>query len=273
MADFSQGSSEPVVFSDVREVNGTETTITAKLAGANLTGANFQSASLAQADLQLANLSDANLRYADLRQSNLSQANLAEADMRSAFLQEANLTQADMTSANLVGANLSLADASGVIFDGTSFVSTLPINFAGDLSYRNFLEMLFSSDCLDGTFLLKLGEAIEASPQNISDNLGRRFYNSGAWRDAVMYICTADLSGVKMRDENPYDLYVPGVDFSDADLRFMNLSRATFSDIIQIEGLPFNLEADLTDITHNEFTNWPAGFTPPPSSVAEPDIP
>jgi len=273
MADFSQGGSGLVVFSDTILVNGVETTITAKLAGANLSGTNFQAASLANADLQSANLSEANLRFADLRKADLSRAHLANADLRSSFLQEANLMQADLTGANLIGANLSLADLSDVNFENTSFVSVNPIDFAGDMQYRDFLTTLFGSDCLDGVFILKVGESLEASTQDLADSLGRRFYNSGAWRNAVMYICAANLSGAKLRSETPYRMYVPGVDFSGADLRFMNLSQATFSDIIQVEELPFNLEADLTGITYNEFTGWPQGFAPPPSTAEKTDIP
>jgi hypothetical protein len=113
----------------------------------------------------------------------------------------------------------------------------------------------------------------EPATRKISENLGRSFYNSGSWRFAVMYICTADMSGVKLRNEDPYVLYVPGVDFRGSDLRFMNLSQATFSDITLVDDLSFTLQADLAGIIYNEFTTWPSGFTPPPSSPEPPDVP
>jgi uncharacterized protein YjbI with pentapeptide repeats len=273
-ADFSEDGSGPVVFASDRVINGQSVSLQADLAGANLSGANFRAADLSSANLEAADLSQANLRFAILRDANLNRVNLSLADMRSAILQGATLQQADLSGANLTGADLTRADLTDAIFGNTFFVSDVPVDFPGDMTYRDFLANLSNQDCVDGTFLLQEDGTLAPSVLSVTDNLGRRFYNSGAWRNAVSYLCAADFSGATLRNLEPVSLYWAGVDLSQADLRFMNLREAVLEDVIQVDGLEYPLEADLTGVTYDlEFTTWPPDFVPPPNTPREEEQP
>jgi hypothetical protein len=46
-------------------------------------------------------------------------------------------------------------------------------------------------------------------------------------------------------------------------------SQAVFEDYIVVDGLGYLLQADLRGIVYNNFTSWPTGFTPPPSTARE----
>ena len=152
-------------------------------------------------------------------------------------------------------------------------ISIDPVDFAFDLTYVSFFHFLSTQDCQDGTFLLKSNDTIQAAKPSFSQDLGRRFYNSGQWRDVVMYICAVNLSGTTMRGKvaNPIDL--AGVDLSGADVSSTDLSQVTFIDNIQVEGLPFRLQADLTDVIYNDFTIWPPNFLPPSSASNQTQLP
>jgi uncharacterized protein YjbI with pentapeptide repeats len=239
----------------------------ASLEGANLSGANFRAVSLANANLRGANLNNSNLRFADLREANLRQTNLEFADMRSANLQGGNLEAADLSGAYITGANLRQVNLADALFGGTTLISITPVEFPGDLSYRDFYEELVSFDCRDGTFFLEDNGALVPSMIDLAIDQGRRFYNSGEWRNVVLYLCTADFSEVMTRSNYPLNLSFVGVSLRNADLRLTDFSDSTFEEYIQVEGLsPFLLEADLTGINYDEFTEWPYGFTPPPST-------
>ena len=152
------------------------------------------------------------------------------------------------------------------MMDGTIFISSTDVDFSGDLSYRDFAEWLLSAECINGTFLLRSEGDLVPSTIDLTDNIGRRFYDSGEWREAAIYLCPVNLNGVIMRDTEAWRLYLPGVSLANADLRFMNFSATTFEDFIQANGLGYLLRADLSGITYNEFTEWPFGISPPASS-------
>ena len=80
----------------------------AYLRDANLDGAYLDSAYLRDANLDGAYLRDTNLRGAYLRDANLDDANLRGANLRGAYLGGANLEGANLGGANLGGANLSI---------------------------------------------------------------------------------------------------------------------------------------------------------------------
>ena len=84
-----------------------------------------------------------------------------------------------------------------------------------------------------------------------------------------MYICTADMSEAVLHGISPGEADLSGVNFRDADLRFADLSQAVFEDYIVVDGLGYLLQADLRGIVYNNFTSWPTGFTPPPSTARE----
>jgi hypothetical protein len=95
----------------------------ARLTGADLTGANLAKTKLTATDLAGARLSRANLDGADLANANLTGAQLDDADLNDAHLSEARLVGAILTRANLhradlVGADLTGADLTGARLDG-----------------------------------------------------------------------------------------------------------------------------------------------------------
>ncbi len=188
-------------------------TLQPSLAGANLDGANFQGARLIGVNLQRANLNNANFRYADLRESDFSQADMVGADLRASNLQKVRLANADLTQANLIGADLTDASLSVALVDRTQFVSVTPIDFPPDLTYAELVSFLYTEDCPSGYFLIKSGNVLSPGTINITVDLGRSFYNSGQWQDAVSYICAANMTRVTTRGTLA-SAYLAGVDLS-----------------------------------------------------------
>ena len=268
-ANFSHGESGPVRFTDTLEENGELITLEATLSGANLSRANFQAAGLSSINLDSANLSRSNFRFADLRNAFLGQANLSSSDLRSANLADADLSQANLEEANLSGADLTRTDLTNADVTNAIFISTAPVDYPNDLTYEQFVSSFLASDCINGTYLLLSNGDLIESMQDVTINLGRRFYNSGDWRRAVLYICAADLSEATLHELVPAEHNLAGVNLRAADLRFVDLSRAILEDFIQVNELSYFLEADMRGIVYNNFTSWPFGFTPPSSAPAE----
>jgi uncharacterized protein YjbI with pentapeptide repeats len=155
-----------------------------------------------------------------------------------------------------------------VLLQDTQFFSL--DNFGGfppGLSYAGLLSFLSTEDCLFGTFLIETDGDLDFSENDIAADLGRTFYTSGEWRDAVAFLCTARLSGVQVRGDFG-QTSLAGIDLSGADLAFSDLSRVNFEETVQVNGETFTLRADLSDVYYNEFTTWPPGFEPPPSAPA-----
>jgi len=90
----------------------------ANLEGAHLAGANLLGANLLDANLERANLERANLAGADLMGANLEGANLPDANLERANLMGAKLEGAELPDANLEGANLERADLMGAKLEG-----------------------------------------------------------------------------------------------------------------------------------------------------------
>ncbi|MBL7487492.1 pentapeptide repeat-containing protein [Frankia sp. AgB1.9] len=95
----------------------------ARLTGADLTGSILANTKLTATDLAGARLSQANLDGADLANANLTGARLDDAVLTGVHLGEARLagavlTRANLHRANLVGADLTGADLTGVRLDG-----------------------------------------------------------------------------------------------------------------------------------------------------------
>src|SRR5262249_49323544 len=90
-----------------------------KLEHANLTGPTVNNV-VRGAHLEHADLNDADLRHADLIGADLSGATLLHAKLAGAYLSDAHLAGTDLSHANLVGAHISGADLSGAKFDHTT---------------------------------------------------------------------------------------------------------------------------------------------------------
>jgi uncharacterized protein YjbI with pentapeptide repeats len=88
----------------------------ARLAWADLTGAQLQAVNLAKAKLSWANLTTANLRAANLAEAELLGADLSNANLRGANLFGADLRWATLRAAFLWGVNFFGADLRGVDF-------------------------------------------------------------------------------------------------------------------------------------------------------------
>jgi uncharacterized protein YjbI with pentapeptide repeats len=267
-ADFSNGGAGPVIFSTTVTVNGQSIALQPELSGANLSGTNFQGANLASMNFEQAKLNNSNLRFADLRQANLTQANLTKADLRSAKLESAILNQANLSNANLTSADLTKATLAPIFLKDVTFVTSSPIHFPPDASYSDFLAILLTQDCPDGTFLISSNGELVPFNAGAFNDLGRSFYNSGRWQDAVYYICAATMRGVQTRGSLGSN-YLAGVDMSGADLSSTDLSKTVLEDTIQVDDLTYKLVVNLKGVSYNSFTVWPVTFVPPKPSIPQ----
>jgi uncharacterized protein YjbI with pentapeptide repeats len=263
-ADFSKGETAPVIFNETRLIDGIWGTLSASLIGANLNQADFEGADLSHVDMSGADLEQTQFKFANLSQADLTGANLLFSDLRGADLSHADLSRATLLEANLAGANLSEANLDRTTFQNTTLVSKNPITLPVDLSYEEFILTLAQEDCIDGLFLVVENRELTAIPVDMANDLGKGFYDSGAWRSSAMYICAANLSGITLRGKGKNEQYAAGVDFSFADLQSADVSKIIFDDLIQIGDLRYSLRANLTGVIYNNFTIWPTGFIPPP---------
>jgi uncharacterized protein YjbI with pentapeptide repeats len=268
-AEFTRGPSGPVTFVANVDLDGESVTLQPSLAGANLDSANFQGARLVGVNLQRANLRNTNFRYADLHSSDFSQADLAGADLRASNLQNTKLSNADLTETNLIGADLIGADLSLAIIDGTQFASVTSVDFPPDLTFSELVTYLYTMDCPSGYFLIASGNVLNPATIDITSDVGRSFYNSGQWQDAISYICAANMSGVTTRGTFGSS-YLAGVDMSEADLNSTDLSKTTLVDTVKINDLSYALQAYLAGATYNSFTIWPVDFVPPAKPSSNP---
>ena len=97
--------------------------VVVSLSGADLSGADLNSAILSGADLNSAILSGANLNSAVLSDADLSRADLSDADLSGAVLSDAKLVGAKLVGAKLSGALLSGADLTGADLRGAKVTS------------------------------------------------------------------------------------------------------------------------------------------------------
>jgi uncharacterized protein YjbI with pentapeptide repeats len=273
-SNFSTRGSGPVVFADQRQVDGQQITLQAELAGANLSGANLQSANLQDANLQRTNLSGANFKLANLTGADLSQTSLVGTDLRAANLKGATLEGADLQDTNLAGANLSEAILTEASMVNTTFVTTVDVTFPVTTTYEQFLTFLFSSDCPNGIFLI-VKQEVTSIGTGFSLDLGRSIFNNGIWRNAAAYVCAANLNKTTIRGTGiaQSEVYLAGVNLREADLQFSNLSKVIFNEILQVAGMDYPLEADLTGAIYNNFTIWPTNFVPPPEAIQKRIVP
>jgi uncharacterized protein YjbI with pentapeptide repeats len=145
-------------------------------------------------------------------------------------------------------------------------ITYVEVSLDADLTYEQFITFLFNQDCNNGTFLLVNNGEITEAPLNFSRDLGRFFYDRGDWRSAAMYICAADLSRIVLRGRKTRETSLAGINLRGADLSSSDLSNLIFEETINIQGIPYQLRADLTGVIYDNFTIWPRGFNPPPSA-------
>jgi uncharacterized protein YjbI with pentapeptide repeats len=137
------------------------------------------------------------------------------------------------------------------------------------------LKFLFDSNCTNGTFLVTTDGSVLPVETGFKQDLGRGFFLRGVWRNAALYICTADLSKTiwRGRGKSQPAVYLAGVDMNGADLRFTDLSRVTFEDKLKAGNVEYVLSANLNGVTYNSFTNWPVNFLPPATAIEAPVLP
>ena len=97
-------------------------TVSIRLEGANLAGADLWKANLAGANLKNVNLAGADLWDADLKSTDLWNANLKGAELISANLEGANLINVNLEGADLWKANLKGAKLISAIVDSQTFI-------------------------------------------------------------------------------------------------------------------------------------------------------
>ena len=262
-ADLSAGGSSPVILAGTSTIGGEIRKVRAKLSGANFNNAFFPSANLQGMDLQGIDFNHANLRTADLRQADLSKANLTFADLRGANLSAATVDGTDLSNANLAGADLSYTMLNKATLRDATLFTRVPVTFTADLTFEDFFNFLIQQDCTNGTFLVNKDGTINEVPVRQANDLGRAFYDSGAWRGAAMYICGADLSYMSLKGRKTRQVSVAGLDLHGADLSSTDLSNMIFEETIMVGDTPYKLAADLSGVIYDNFTIWPPGFTPP----------
>jgi len=147
------------------------------------------------------------------------------------------------------------------------FVSKTEVAFPVDMNYEQFITFLSAQDCTNGNFLIpEDGKLVEEKSNITGEDIGRLFFDSGNWRNAVLYICPAQLQNAILRGKFKNRINMAGVDFTGADLRSVDLSNFNFKDIFEFGDSLYVISADLTDIIYNEFTIWPDSFVPPTSA-------
>ncbi len=262
-ADLSAGGTSPVILAGTTTINGEVTKVRAKLSGANFSKAFFPSANLQGMDLEGIDFNHANLRTADLRQADLSKADLTNADLRGANLSAAIVDGTDLSNSNLAGADLSYTMLNKASLHDVTLMSRVPVSFTVGLTFEDFFNFLIQQDCTNGTFLVVNDGIVSEAPVGQANDLGRAFYDSGAWRGAEMYMCGADLSYISLKGRKTRDVSVAGLDMHGADLSSTDVSNMIFEETIQVGNIPYKLSADLRDVIYDKFTIWPPGFTPP----------
>jgi uncharacterized protein YjbI with pentapeptide repeats len=287
-AVFSSLGGETAVFTDTYQTKDGPVGLSANLNGANMIGADLRGNLLSSINLQNANLSGADFRFSKLRNANLSGANLREANLSNADLREAVLAYTDMQGADLSGAllsgvdafsaklsgvklsgtDLSFADLTGADLEGATLFNSYPSEPFKELNtYQGFYDLLNSYGCRDGVFLVKKGDSIIPSPVNFMQDSGVRFYASKDFKDAVIYLCGANLTGAKLQSLPAARYDLAGVNLSQADVSSSDLSQAIFNDVLSEPGWEYPLTVNLEGIVYNGLTEWPSDFTPPPPVV------
>jgi uncharacterized protein YjbI with pentapeptide repeats len=159
--------------------------------------------------------------------------NLSGADLRGA-----NLRYADLSDANLSDANLRYADLSGA-----------------NLSDANLRDASLSHADLSGANLYRAnlpGANLRDASLSHADLSGANLYRAN--------LPGANLPGANLYDANLYDANLryanlSGANLYDANLRYADLSHADLSHADLSH-------ADLRGASHDEWTQWPTGFSP-----------
>jgi uncharacterized protein YjbI with pentapeptide repeats len=275
---------------DLREANLTGATLTgAVLIEADLTGAKLRGAKLGRAKLHRAYLRDVkydnstvwpnsvrdvlrvwrgdkNLTSADLTFAKLDQAALTGADLSGANLDFAWLDQATLTGANLRGAKLGHAKLTGADLtdaDLTNAVLTRAILTNAVLTRAILSHADLSSADLTGANLR--GAYLTGADLYLAYLKDVKYDNSTVWPDSVRDVLRVWRGGKNFTD----------ADLTDADLTDADLTDAILTDAILIGAILIGADltganlrgADLEGIDYDETTKWPAGFTPPPSTL------
>jgi hypothetical protein len=171
----------------------------------------------------------------------------------------------------LIGANLVASILLETKMAEATLVATTTVDFPSDLAYRDFFTFLYRQGCLQGTFLVVEDGQVRPVEVDISADLAQKFFFRGEWRNARMYVCGANMREAILQSWEIGAISMAGVDLRGADLRFADLSQAILSQVIQVDGIPYTLQANLEGVNWNDFTQWPAGFQPPPRPVETPN--
>jgi uncharacterized protein YjbI with pentapeptide repeats len=232
----------------------------ANLQGAKLFGADLQGAHLAGANLQGTHLAGANLRDAILWQADLQNAHLGSADFRGATLMGPDGMLIGNIDPTYIHVRVRVTGLSGADFE----VGPTPSDFNLVVGGTSLLGANFRGAKISGA---DLEDALR--PANLQYALLSGANLQGADLGSVDLVAArlehANLQGANLQKANLQGADLWGAKLQGADLQHANLRHVTLLGANLQEAKNLDM-ADLTGIVYDKHTQWPAGFTLPPSA-------
>jgi len=236
-ADLSGANLESAIFFNVN------------LERANLTGANLQYAEFNKSEMQRCQLQNANLQFAkfrrtDFERSQFKNANLSHTQIRNSTFKEANLTNAIMKNASIIGADFKEVQATGLNLSGSKIIGV-------DMDYSEFQYSIWKDVKLIAVDLSG-SNFLGAQMQNLS-------FNGGNLRSANFM--NANLSNATLFNGNFSMIKFINTNLQQAEISFGDLRKSEFTGA-KIDG--FSVKAiDSRDMV------WIDGSTMIPQSIRE----
>lgn len=213
-------------------------------------------------DLALRDLSELNLSKADLKNANLYKADLREADLSEVNLRSANLSKAILVMADLSGANLKGADLSGADLRKVRIDDKTQLDDKWLLVWRVINQGMKT---LSGA---NLSNSNLRSANLYQANLCKANLNETNLNGANL--CGANLYGASLNETNLNEAYLFMANLRGAKLRKAHLRGANLREA-KLCGADMSetdlSKADLREISYDDKTIWPEGFTPPSTAI------
>ncbi|MGM7648195.1 pentapeptide repeat-containing protein [Nocardia sp. JW2] len=168
-------------------------------------------------------------------------------DFRGACLAAFDLTDARFIRSNFVQADLREAEFGKADLTGSSFS-------LADLSEQDFYDVQLT----DAWFRAASAPRIDMSYVRA---VNAEFYATDLTEATLFF---SDFSEASFAHARLSGAILVGLNLTNANLQSADLSYAQFQDV-DFTGADFS-GIDLTGIVYDEYTVWPAGFTPPPSA-------
>jgi uncharacterized protein YjbI with pentapeptide repeats len=219
----------------------------------NLSGAVLSGADLTNADLTGADLTKAVLSGADLTNADLIDADLPEANRRRAILTEADMTRAILTRANLTRANLTEADLTDARLN-EAILTEANLTDAILTDAKLWNAVLFEANLTRADLTRAELLVVNMYRADLTDAILTKAHLDDAWL-VHADLTRADLTGAQLNDANLVNATLTEAKLINATLNRADLSGANLTGA-DLSG------AILRGIEYDEYTRWPAGFTP-----------